>query len=114
MKSLTVQLQPDLAPELDIALAKSAIESISNLDLVENYAFSEGNDNGPYLNFTFSTFNLKEIWLQLSQVLYTDSSFGKSMKNSSMAMCEGSRGWDNYLLLHHYDPSVSTDDPNEL
>lgn len=114
MKSLIVQLQPDLAPGLDVAEAKSAIEAISRSALVVSYVFSEGIDNGPYLNFTFSTFNLKELWLLLSQAIYTRSSLGKSLKKSSIAVCEGSRSWDNYLLLHHYDSSITIDNPNKL
>jgi hypothetical protein len=40
---------------------------------------------------------------------YRSSEFGGALAESSMAMCEGQRGWEDYLLLHHYDPAVQLD-----
>ncbi|HEX6590557.1 MAG TPA: hypothetical protein VF050_00990 [Moraxellaceae bacterium] len=114
MKSLTVQLQPDLAPGLDIPLTRSAIEAVAKTDIVVSHSFSAGEDGGPYLNFTFCTFNPRALWLQLSQSLYPDNAWGENLKNSTIVACEGSRGWDNYLLLHHFDRSVALDDPGDL
>jgi hypothetical protein len=45
----------------------------------------------------------------LQQRLYRSSEFGGALAESSMAMCEGQRGWEDYLLLHHYDPAVQLD-----
>jgi len=41
--------------------------------------------------------------------LYKDGQVGPAMARASMAMCEGSDGWTNYLLLYHFDRSVKVD-----
>ena len=30
-----------------------------------------------------------------------------------MAVCEGQHGWDDYLLLHHYDAELKRDEVSD-
>ena len=38
-----------------------------------------------------------------------DEELGPQLARASIATCQGSRGWDNYLLLHHYDRTFKLD-----
>jgi hypothetical protein len=35
----------------------------------------------------------------------------KSLKIKMIVVCEGERGWDDYLLLHHFDKRQKLDKP---
>ena len=45
----------------------------------------------------------------LQSVFYEDVQVGTLLKAASMAMCEGESGWDNFRLLHHFDPEIELD-----
>jgi hypothetical protein len=32
-----------------------------------------------------------------------------ALANIAIVVCQGERGWDDYLLLHHFDSSVPLD-----
>ena len=40
---------------------------------------------------------------------FLDSELGPQLASASIATCEGNRGWDDYLLLHHYDRTLDLD-----
>jgi hypothetical protein len=41
--------------------------------------------------------------------LFKCGSHGSALRNAAIIMCEGTRGWDDYRLLHHYDPAQPLD-----
>lgn len=106
MRSLSIQVQPDLIPELDIEKTKQLFEALKDNSLVEKSAFDEGNDKGRYLNFTYGTNDARSLWGVIQKKIYEHNIFGKQLLKCSMAMCSSEEGWNNYLLLHHFDPSV--------
>ena len=63
---------------------------MADTPLVGRHHFDHGHDRVHYFNFTFGTVDLA----------------ARSMAAASMAKCEGPHGWDDYLLLHHFDPMV--------
>ena len=109
MKKLSIQLQPDRVSTLDVGSAAETLEAIGKLSTVVNdYLFEEGEENGRYLNFTYTTTDLHHLWSEIVSRVYSGS-MGEEMHKSTIATCEGDRGWDDYLLLHHYDSSEKTD-----
>jgi hypothetical protein len=73
--------------------------------------FMRGRDRGPYIDvsFTVAAKYLPKLWSQvLSRALGRDS-LGRALRSASMVYCEGSRSWDNYKLLHHFDPRQTLD-----
>ena len=56
-----------------------------------------------YVNITFQTDDPKKLnkWA-LEQL--------GDLKKIAIIVCEGDFGWDDYLLLHHFDPEEKLDD----
>ena len=84
---------------------------LENTDLIKHHSFDNGEDNGLYLNFTFETTKAQDLWSLIKEKFYGDDQIGHAMKKSSMAMCSNENGWDDYVLLFHYDPKIKTDAP---
>src|SRR5688572_24875892 len=114
IKKLSIQVQPDRASAMKLDSIHSAFEEIAKLSLVECHQFSQGEDEGRYFNFTFGTSDLRGLWREIQSRIFRDSELGPPVATSSMVMCEGTRGWDDYLLLYHFDPEVSLDDIDVL
>ncbi len=106
MRSLSIQVQPDRIPGLDIEKARLLFEALKSNSLVERSAFDEGNDKGRYLNFTYGTNDAQSLWLVIQREIYEHQIFGKQLLSCSIAVCSSEEGWNNYLLLHHFDSSV--------
>ena len=67
---------------------------------------SEGDDGGKYINLTIGSDDLKESW----SVIRTSLLQIPEVEESSIIVCEGDDGWDDYLLLHHFDLSQELDE----
>jgi hypothetical protein len=76
---------------------------------IRRFAVEQGFDEHAYVNLTFETDHPKLLWQLLSDELYHSNSLGLLMRTASIAACEGQRGWDDFVLLHHFDPDVSCD-----
>lgn len=81
----------------------------SDTHLVTRFAIIKGEDKGPYSNLMFEATDVQKLWGLLREVLYRDEKVGMALSQASMAMCEGEDGWNDYLLLYHFDPSVKLD-----
>jgi hypothetical protein len=46
------------------------------------------------------------LWDLLRSRFYDDSEFGRHMRKASMALCSSDEGWDDYVILYHFDPLV--------
>ena len=110
MRNLCIQIQSKRAPALDVETLRSLCDALAkNSPLVNRITYVEGDDNGPYLNLMFETENLEALWNLLKINLYGDSNSGHFIGQASIATCEGSKGWDNFLLLHHFDRTLKLD-----
>lgn len=111
MSGLCIQIQPARAPGLDLAVVRDLCDLLaSNEPLVKRFTLVEGDDDGPYLNLMFETNRLQALWAVLQRHLYQDSAVGELIRRASIAACEGDQGWENYLLLHHFDRTLQLDD----
>ena len=86
----------------------------SDSDLVAHHAFDSGKDRGAYFNFTFGALKPLALWQEIQSQLYDAQSTGVHMKRASMAMCSTEDGWDSYLQLYHFDPTVQLDSTDPL
>jgi hypothetical protein len=100
MKRLHIQLQPARSPELHLAEALKQLRS-----LVPGVLVTEGQEDGPYINVDFMTADLFGLWESVRKVLETVP----GLNGAAIIVCEGERGWDDYLLLHHFDPQQKVD-----
>lgn len=110
MADLCIQIHPHRSSGLDLDRVRAACEEMAaDQTLIRRFAVVEGTDAHDYVNLMFASDDLGALWKALQERLYQGEDFGESMRASSMAMCEGEHGWDDYLLLHHFDPAVPRD-----
>jgi len=76
MRSLSIQVQPDLIPEPDIEKIRRLFEDLKCNSLVEKTEFDEGNDKGHYLNFTYGTHDPQSLWADIQKKIYQHTTFG--------------------------------------
>lgn len=113
MKTLCIQVQPNRAADIDMARVRALGEMVSSdKHLVLRFAIVDGEENGAYSDLMFETTEPQKLWRLLQEKLYNDKKIGAALSQSSMAMCEGSDGWNDYLLLYHFDPSEKLDEIN--
>ncbi len=105
--NFSIQIHPHRARSLDLAKLRATCETIArDTAIVSRFSFVEGHDRHAFVNVNFATSDRRTLWQRLQAQLY-DGADGDALKQSSMVMCEGQHGWDDYLLLHHYDPAVA-------
>jgi len=109
MRTLSVQFQPQRSSRLSTVRVLTLLSrSVAADPAVLRFEVQKGNDRGPYVNFHFIGQNrsLPHIWSLVHRRALKHRSLGGALRRASMVTCEGSRGWDNYRLLHHFDPKV--------
>ena len=81
------------------------------IDHVKEFTVTRGNDRGTYVNafFTLPAKHMPALWSLLRKATISHRSRGAALRRSSIVVCEGSRGWDNYLLLHHFQVGLGVD-----
>ena len=101
MHFLSIQVQPNLL----VNFSAQAIDALRCLDVptgsVESVDVQHGEDEGPYFNVTFETPDPKILWPTAREALVR-----LGLQRAAIATCTGTRGWDNYVLLHHFDREV--------
>ena len=108
MPALNVQVQPDLSPDLDLDGVLALFSTAAALADAE-LEVTAGEYGGLYVNYDFRTRDLARLWEVLQSQVYLDSKLGQQLAIASIVTCEGNRGWDDYLLLHHYDRTLALD-----
>ena len=100
MKYISIQLQP----QLELQATKDELAAIISFEgfMPE---IVEGEDDGQYVNFNIPSHDLKEDWIKIKNSLLKKTYF----MNSTIIVCEGNDGWNDYLLLHHFDKSQILD-----
>lgn len=114
MRSLHIQLQPDRQPSLNLDEARSLMESVAKHPLVLGFRITEGFDGRAYVNFDYATENIVGLWEELRLRVYGQSPLASLMRQSTIVVCEGGKGWDDYLQLHHFDPTIPLDNLSEI
>jgi len=106
---LSVQLQPDLEPDLDLA-ATLALFGVAAEIADAELEISEGYDDGRFIDYNFRTRDLAFLWDILQSNVMDQPLLGPAIARAAIVVCEGPHGWDDYLLLHHHDRSVEVDE----
>ena len=110
MPALKVQVHPERAPALDLDSVLEIFSDAAEMADAE-LTVTDGADDGPFVDFDFLTGDLPRLWEVLQSQVFEHDELGPHLALASIATCQGTRGWDNYLLLHHYDRSLKLDFP---
>lgn len=101
MRRLNIQLQHTRSPGLDASAVVGQLRS-----LVAGASVRRGEDDGSYIDIGFEAADPIELWAAIREQLRTSP----ALAAAAIVVCQGERGWDDYLLLHHFDPSEPLDE----
>ena len=112
MKCLNVHLQP---ARRSGGCAAHANDGASHVDAIIAIATEQapdaafdvqrGEDNGLYININFDTNDIVSLWDAIGELVSSDPLWA----SATIACCEGDNGWDDYLLLYHFDDTEQLD-----
>ncbi len=109
MAAVSVLVRLDLAPQLDAAAVKQRLAAVGKSGgIVASVNVVEGNEDGTFINATFSTPSRPAMWAALREEL-VKTELKPSLLGCSIVVCTGEFEWDDYLLLHHYRESEQLD-----
>jgi hypothetical protein len=70
-----------------------------------------GDDDGRYENIMFNA-DSAGVALSRIQAVFDSPSVGHAARAGCIVTCQGEHGWDDYLLLYHYDLTQKLDGPS--
>ena len=104
MRAICIQFQPRRAPDLDPAAVAGVLRTLGGEErLTSRMRVSEGVEDGPYVNVTYSTRDPVALWALVRVRVLDDAVLGPSLRRSVIVTCAGDSGWADYRLLHHFD-----------
>ena len=112
MPTLSVQFQPERAKRPNVKLVQQLMCSTAiREDGIRGFDFHRGHDRGLYINFNYqgSRDTLARLWKYLKTKVLLDRRAGAQLRQATIITCEGSRGWENYRLLYHFNPKTALD-----
>ena len=112
IKILRIQYQYDerydeRSEKILVALFSYAKQASENSESMISLTVESDHDNGYFTNYKLYCENLSQDWKNVRQILQND--FSEEM-NSMIVVCEGEDGFDDYLLLHHFDKGEKLDE----
>jgi hypothetical protein len=113
MRILSIQFQPNRAPRLKpISVLALMTRVAATHQSIRAFEFQKGNDRGPYINFflTVPVAKLAGAWSAVRAQALWHRVLGAGLRRSCIVTCQGTRGWDNYLLLHHFNSRLTLDE----
>jgi len=99
-KTLAVQIQPGRSPMPNCSEMVALLHGLS-----EGSGTNEGDDEGQYINVYLKAVDVRGVWLQVQRLLSENPEFA----SAAIVTCQGDSGWDDYLLLHHFNPAEPLD-----
>lgn len=94
MKDIIIQFQPALSK------GGNKEEIVSILSLIGfTPTIEDADDQYTYINFITQSQNVEETWAKIKSSLLIYPKYYESC----IVLCEGEDGWNDYLLLHHYE-----------
>ncbi len=95
-----------------LALDEPDIVNVGNrikTEWPDDCSVTTGDDDGRYVNLMIQSDNAGRTWARISELLLGSDFLSTEVKISAIITVTGDAGWDDYLLLHHFDPSESLD-----
>jgi hypothetical protein len=109
MKILCFQVQAKRSRGIDLSAVAALMARIAMSSDVQDFTIQRGRGKEPWVNFLFTSASLARTWSRLESGAVRHSRLGAKLRRSSIVTCQGSRGWDNYRLLHHFDSRQALD-----
>jgi hypothetical protein len=98
MLCISVQFHPSRDNRFHLEDLLDLVRSVGRYPEVDK---DESDPESVHLNFF--TEDIRLFWSDFEQGVLNDPVLGSWVKNTTIIVCEGDQGWDNYLLLWHFD-----------
>ena len=98
-RRIHIQLQPALLTQLDVSIASQRLS-----DCVPSFSVTACEGDG-FINFNAECADIEATWMLIKETLGAVP----DLATATIVVCEGDNGWDDYLLLHHFDPREDVD-----
>ena len=108
MRTINFHVQPRRASPLDVVVISRLMMRAAWNPRVEMFSIHRDRRR-TWLNFGFSGPAAGQVWKMLRSEVINHRQWGSRLRRCSIVTCEGSRGWDNYVLLHHFDADQPLD-----
>lgn len=109
MAVLNVQIQPGRLASFEEGAVDQLCAARSYAGLIQDVSKSEGYDQRRYINIFFTTVDPKRFWPVLREQLIL-----LGLQAACIVTCTGRDGWNDYLLLHHFDPQYRAGEARAL
>jgi len=109
MRTLSVQFQPRRARTLRSRTVSELMVRIALETNVRGFSIKRSRARDAYFNFLFESPTVAKTWRAVHSLALGHRTFGPAFRRSTIVVCQGSRGWDNYRLLHHCDSRKTLD-----
>jgi hypothetical protein len=110
MKTISLQFQPNRATKVSISSTSELMlqVALAHKD-VRQFTIKRGGVSRQYINYLFVSRGVRSIWRAIYLKVLHHRQMGPALRRACIVTAEGSRGWDNYVLLHHFDPRQKLD-----
>ncbi|QDV87342.1 hypothetical protein [Planctomycetes bacterium TBK1r] len=75
----------------------------------ETISYESGNDDGRYVNLFATTSDRVMTWDRIRAQMIESKLPGGELRDAMIVTMTGDEGWDDYLLLHHFDRAEHLD-----
>jgi hypothetical protein len=112
MRTICFHIQPHRASRVDVDAISKLMLGLALSPQIREFSIQKGPKDS-WVNFLFRAQVAERMWKMLRSRTLTHRRWGSRLRRSAIITCEGSRGWDNYLLLHHFDSQQVLDKLNK-
>ena len=109
MRTLSVQFQPRRSGGLESDKICELMLRVALDADVKTFSIERSRARDSYLTFLFSSATAARTWRAIQRIALRHRVLGARIRGSTIVTCQGTRGWDNYRLLHHFDPEQRLD-----
>jgi len=75
----------------------------------ESISYEAGDDGGRYVNLILTTSDGAKTWNRIHSQMIESELPGGELRDAMIVTMTEQEGWDDYLLLHHFDRSEPLD-----
>ncbi len=75
----------------------------------ESISYQAGDDDGRYVNLFLTTSDRATTWYRIRSQMIESKLPGGELRDAMIITMTGEEGWDDYLLLHHFDRAEPLD-----
>jgi hypothetical protein len=109
MRTLCLQFQTERAPKVSVAHLSALMLRIALAEKGIREFTVQRSHSKKYINYLFVGSSVGGMWSAVRVRALHHKLLGASLRRACITTAEGSHGWHNYVLLHHFDQKQALD-----